>query len=982
MPGTDIAFGPNSSMCVDTQLLDRMGMNLLSYDRGITHVQIRENGMKVAIVPSGNGNRMTIQRIVMGGSRLEDPETAGMAHVLEHADFRSMTPGEGGHYTWDGMRGIIGNAWTDMIAIGHTASLLVRTEPADEYHVNIALQFQRDTALGRNLIGIDPDALKNEIHNVKDEGMFNSQYGSQPRNLIQETNKLLLKYIWNGGWTEPTIGANAGQDLRMDDPNKLIRLHHALRNPSRTTLVLAGPIDPLKTLQLVKSLFTGAGDTVTPIEARAGLRTLKDLYENPTGLRPIPSTRTLLEPRFLASNISMDGGTRGICLGFPAAPYGIDTPVTMVIQQLVAVHAKNPAVEACGLTDVSMYFQPDMRGTVVSVLANVDRHDADENNALTRAQQALMTYVIRPILQFDDRIGLSGLLAQYRAMSLESTQSGPELTCALAIQGIRMADTPSLAWHNATLFSDKRITVHEIRRVATAIFNAPLRAVVRSTEFTGSAPPAPRPIYNASARFTPLHSLAKLFRSPRAQVQPFPAELMTKQDVWDLAGEQSTSVRLRPTFIGLNSDATIRTVTLRNAMTRTTYAVIAYNAIKALPTSRRRLTAMLSSVSDLGGWGSATIVTSALASIAKATGRKGVKFELQGGKLLATVEDSAAHPNSPAFVLPLVHTLAIASAISRGVRVRGLAQLAAQLTDAARNDAENEARKQYTDLSYMAQAQMRSQAIRPIENGYVPATFENAVTDIYAAKNAIMAGLSVVAAHMPTLAATNLEYAHIENTAKMIDKACRGATSTDVLPQLYESPSTAEVKVVDVVQVPGIGTFPYMAAIRGRRALKLQDRAALIVSNQLMVGGLGSAYSAAIRKSGTSYRPSGGIRMSWADTPVLTLTATFDPADREKGHAITQETIRHWASGTSKAFTESRFHTACTTIREQIRMRKLDFNAIQWDLLANLDPKKLGADQLIHQLESLTLKRTTDVLLHYFGKGANVMQTEVVAKRL
>lgn len=983
MPGTDIAYGPDSAMRIDEGVLDSMGMDLLSYDSGITHVLIRENGMKVAIVPSGNGNRMTLQRVVVGGSRLEDKHIAGMAHVLEHADFRSMMPGEGGIHTWENMRAIVGNAWTNMLGIGHVSSFLVHTAPTDEYHVDMAMQFQRDTALGRNLLRITPEALINEVQNVKDEGLYNSQYGAQPRNMIQENNRLLLKHIWNTGWTYPTIGTNAGQDIVLNNPARLIELHHQLRSPARTTLVLAGPIDPLKTLQLVKSLFTGAGDSVTAAEAAAGLRTLKDLYQNPHELRPIPTTRTQLEPYTVSSNISMNANTRGISRGFPAAPYGADTQVLQVIQQLVSIHAKHPAIAANGLEDVGMYFQPDAGGTVVSLLGTVNQNDSNEQRALTRAHQALSAYIIQPILNFNDSRALAKLMRQYRAMSQEATQSGPENTCGLAIQGIKLADTPSLMWHHDTLFSDTRITVEAIRRVAAATFNSAVNSTVCNTQFTGSAPPMPPPVDVVSNGSSSLmSSVSHLFQRVRTPGPVrFPAPLQTKQEVWDLAGPPSKTVRLLPQFSNRSSNANIRTAKLWDKAANRPLAVVAFNAIKALPSTQRRLTIVLGNVSEFGSWANASLVVSALATIAKAARRPGVKFQLTGGQLRGTVQDSAARPKDQSFVLPLVHTLAIAGALSRGVRVEGLTELAAQLPNGARIDAENEARKSYKKLVYMADAQIRSQAVTPVENGYVPATFELAVSELYTAKEGVMEGLRIAVAHVPTLAATNMSYPDILSSATMISKACSGLKSTYTVPELYKSPGTAEPPVVDMVQVPGLSTYPYTAAMRGSRALELGDRAALIVSNQLMVGGLGSVYSAAIRKGGMSYRPAGGVRLAWSAHPMITLNATFDASDRAEGQAVTHQKLRMWATGDSHAFTEAKFQTACTTVREQLEMRKMDFKSIEYDLLAHLDDNKLGTEQLVKQLDLLTLQRTTAVLAKYFGEGAIIMHTELVAKQ-
>jgi hypothetical protein len=111
---------------------------------------------------------------------------------------------------------------------------------------------------------------------------------------------------------------------------------------------------------------------------------------------------------------------------------------------------------------------------------------------------------------------------------------------------------------------------------------------------------------------------------------------------------------------------------------------------------------------------------------------------------------------------------------------------------------------------------------------------------------------------------------------------------------------------------------------------------------------------------------------------MLTLNATFDPTDRAAGKLIAQNELREWSAGTSAAFSVERFATARTTVREQLRMRKLDFEALEYDLLAHLDPDKLGSDQFVEQLDALQLADTTTALRRYFGTGGVIREAEVM----
>jgi predicted Zn-dependent peptidase len=176
--------------------------------------------------------------------------------------------------------------------------------------------------------------------------------------------------------------------------------------------------------------------------------------------------------------------------------------------------------------------------------------------------------------------------------------------------------------------------------------------------------------------------------------------------------------------------------------------------------------------------------------------------------------------------------------------------------------------------------------------------------------------------------------------------------------------------------VSGLRTFPFVAAVKANKVLgSKKDRAALILSNQIMVGGMGSVYTHDLRTMGVSYRPSGGVKLSWQGAPVLTLNATFDQIDKETGTKRTNDMLAKWQAGDEDTFSAHNIEAAGRSILEQVRLRSSDFPAIEYDLLARLDPNKLGSEEFIKQLEAVQNEEEGylgGVLRSYFAKETAV----------
>jgi predicted Zn-dependent peptidase len=940
----DIAYRAVNGMvqCAsDLKLPD--GMELLSFDHGITHARIKSNGMKVAIVPFGKGGTVMMRRFVEGGSRLESPDMAGTAHVLEHADFRVID--------WNTFKAMNMNAETGKLGIAHHAHMLL--DPLAG-HIATQFAFQKETMLGNNIMKMSSGALIKEVNNVKDEGLFNGQYGMRNRAMIMEAEKLLVLSVWDGGRVGPTIGDNNGQSISVTEPSDLLRLHKQLRGPSRTTMLLAGPLDTNAALQAVSTYFDD-------------LRIHDDL-----SLRPLPRTRPP-SPIVVAGNVTTGANTRGLAIAFVVPPYGELSNNMVIIQQLTGMLGSQPVLEENGVTDIGMYYNPHKEASVAVFLASVAATDPIEERAMCRAQEALMEFVIKPLQTFQQEDMLTEMLRQYRSMISETAAGGPQEMAALAMQGIHAAEMPSLAWHAGEMFVPSKITIATIQATARSVFTPLHMAIVRSTQTEGSVGLAPLP--RAVGPSSRLSLMGRRF-SPGPTTRNFPLRYSTAHVP---AAFDGTRARV-PQYIGPGQNARIERVPV--IMRGKTVGVVAYNTSQVLPLTRKKLTAVFGSVRDYGGWANAQVTAAAMNTIAKATGAQGVKFSVEGSRVMATVADSLSRPAAQAFERPLVSTIAMASALING-HVSGAHALLEQLPSEAVNAAEKHAHGKYDDISYMAQAQLRSILCSKSSNGYMPGTYEKAIQTIYAAQGTVIGGIRTLVAHPPHLVGTNTSCAMLSQVAVNLLQVQGGSAPAHpaILSRTWQAPtSAARVTLVQEYAV-GIKTFPYVAGVKGSRTLLRQDRAAFILTNQLMVGGMGAAFSHDIRQRGVSYRPSGGVQLSWGDEPVLTLNATFDQTDLEVGTERTRSYLESWRTGDAAVFTEERFEAARTTLLEQLQLHKMEFGAIQYDLLALLDERKFSSTEFAQELNNLTFADMSKKVRKYFTPGTPLKEAIVRARQ-
>ena len=899
------------------------GVQLLSIDRNVVHAQISSNGMHLVVIPNGKGGSAMMRRLCVGGSRLEDASCAGAAHVIEHMDFRSLD--------WLKYSGMVKNASTSKLFIQHEAYMLL--DPKYR-HVQNELNFQKETMLGQNLKSLSNEAIAREINNVRDEGSFNSQVGSGLRAVVMEMEKTLLPRVWaNNANVLPTIGTNSGlSNLKTSDD--MLRMHHMFRSADRTYMVVSGPVDVNATLALLHHTFKDVPPTANDI------------------LRPIPQTVAPQPMPPPLQTISIDSGRRYVAIGGVHGAYGKDTDVGFMMQHLVAMLGAQPVVKQNGVEQVTLYFTPGSEASVVSLVANVTSEGA-EFESLARAQQVLEQFVIAPLQNFDDCHLLQQLLNKYTESLHTALQSGPQESAALAVQGILLCGQPSLAWHVKDRFNAQTITPERIRSVSRSMFHPHYSAVVRCTAHAQNVVPGAvcslqnygSPSFNMHVDCTHLHP-----DIPHTQLCTFlPVEhcaKYNKEKVYNRANEE--------------------------------IATIAYNTTQVCPLDRRSLTCSFGSVQQYGGWAPAQLIVSAMNAVAQACQSSNCVYKLERQEIHATVDGAS----SQGFENSLYKSLAIATALSRPNLSLEMQNLHRELPHAALNIALDETKKMYDNPSQLALTQAQHLVCSESDAGFMPQDLDGAIRLLSTEHQFIHSLIPQLCAIQPKLAGTNICGSHLHGIAHQLTQLQHSVAlpMNGTLNQLDRRNRLIEVpnKLQIVHEIGNLHTYPYVATVRGRMPLKKSDRAALLVSNQIMCGGMGSVYTHDLRQRGVSYRPSGGVQLSWQSNPVLTLNATFDADVKDQGQTLTKENLHLWRTGDRRVFTPRAVETAKESIKEQLLLTCMDFESQKFSLLANLNEHKFSTVEMLREINKLNVDNVAPTLMKYFGQDTHIYESWVI----
>jgi zinc protease len=205
---------------------------------GITEYTLG-NGMKVLLFPDNSQQTITVNITYMVGSRHEGYGETGMAHLLEHMVFKGSTkhPNIPQELTEHGCRPN-GTTWLDRTNYYETFT-------ASDDNLKWALDMESDRMVNSF---IKKEDLATEFSVVRNEFEMGE---NDPGSVLME-RIIASAYLWHN-YGNSTIGSR--EDIERVPINKLQDFYKKYYQPDNAVLLVAGKIDPDKTLKLVNEYF-------------------------------------------------------------------------------------------------------------------------------------------------------------------------------------------------------------------------------------------------------------------------------------------------------------------------------------------------------------------------------------------------------------------------------------------------------------------------------------------------------------------------------------------------------------------------------------------------------------------------------------------------------------------------------------------------------------------------------------------------------
>jgi zinc protease len=205
---------------------------------GMTEYRL-DNGLRVLLFPDDSQAKTTVNIVYSVGSRHEGYGETGMAHLLEHMNFKG-TPRHAD--IWKELRDH-GAGWN--ASTWYDRTNYFETFTASDENLDFALDLEADRMLHSNISAAD---LAKEFSVVRNE--FEKDENDAGRVLIERI--LSTAYLWHN-YGKSTIGSRA--DIERVPVPALRRFYEKYYQPDNAILVVAGKLDKDKTLALVQKHF-------------------------------------------------------------------------------------------------------------------------------------------------------------------------------------------------------------------------------------------------------------------------------------------------------------------------------------------------------------------------------------------------------------------------------------------------------------------------------------------------------------------------------------------------------------------------------------------------------------------------------------------------------------------------------------------------------------------------------------------------------
>lgn len=216
---------------------------------GITEYRL-PNGLRVLLFPDATKPTVTVNITYMVGSRHENYGETGMAHLLEHLLFKD-TPTHRGIPAEMKKRGIAYNASTWLDRTNYFASFA-----ADDATLDWLLALEADRMVNSKVAREDLDSEMTVVRNEMEAGENNPVQVLMSR--MEST-----AHLWHN-YGNSTIGARSDvENMPIERLQAFYRRHY---RPDNATLLVAGRIDPARTLSQIAETFGPLGRPAEPLD--------------------------------------------------------------------------------------------------------------------------------------------------------------------------------------------------------------------------------------------------------------------------------------------------------------------------------------------------------------------------------------------------------------------------------------------------------------------------------------------------------------------------------------------------------------------------------------------------------------------------------------------------------------------------------------------------------------------------------------------
>ncbi|RDZ26768.1 M16 family metallopeptidase [Lysobacter silvisoli] len=209
------------------------------------------NGLQVLLFPDASKPTVTVNVTYRVGSMHENYGETGMAHLLEHLLFKG-TPTHADIPAEMKKRGIGFNGTTNFDRTNYYASF-----PANDNTLRWLLGMEADRMVRSNIAKKDLDSEMTVVRNEMEKNE------NSPTAVLSQRVRSTA-YLWHN-YGRDTIGARS--DVEGVPIERLQSFYKAWYRPDNATVIVAGRIDPAKTLALISASFAPLPRPAAPLPA-------------------------------------------------------------------------------------------------------------------------------------------------------------------------------------------------------------------------------------------------------------------------------------------------------------------------------------------------------------------------------------------------------------------------------------------------------------------------------------------------------------------------------------------------------------------------------------------------------------------------------------------------------------------------------------------------------------------------------------------